>query len=226
MASTARHRARRLLNEGDTGELTSPRGRDERTVRSSCFRRSAHGCVTPSMHVPSSRSLTLAQWCDKHSVSRATLSGAFVPVAASAASSRLGRSNNSCWLEHGHPGYGGTKTLRMSTGSRVRRSPAGNDCAPALSHSPRGTSEDLHGRAGVRDVSLPGDPYPWFRLGSTWLTEADERGINVSSELNSVVPGPGCRRAGSNWLGSSASGQPGWRWGVGVLVLGSGLGEV
>ena len=217
--STARHRAICLLNEGEAGEVTSPRGLGERTARISRFRRSAHGCVTPSMHAPSSGSdcvLTHAQWCAQHSVSRAAFSAAFVPVAAAAASSRLGRSNNSCWLGHGHPGCGGTKTLSTSTGSRVWRSPAGNDCAPVLSHSPRGTSEDLHGRAGVRVVSLPGDPFPWIRLGSTWLSEGDSRGVNVSRMLDTVVPGPGCRRrAQIGWEVLLRDHLAGGAWGVG-----------
>ena len=81
------------------------------------------------------------------------------------------KSNNSCWLEHGHPGYEGTKTLSTSTGSRVRRSPAGNDCAPVLSHSPRGVGRLA--RSGRVTLSQG-------TVVSTWLSEGDSRGVNVS----------------------------------------------
>ena len=72
--------------------------------------------------------------------------------------------------------------------------PTGNDCAPVLSHSPRGTSEKLHGWAGVRDVSLPENPVPRRLVGSSSISVAAERKLDVSRVLNSVTPGPGSRR--------------------------------
>ena len=115
--------------------------------------------------------------------------------------------------------------MSTSTGSRVGRSPAGNDCAPVLSHSPRGTSGKLHGRAGVRDVSLPENPFPRHRLlGSSWLTEADSMGNQCESDVGHSGTWPWVPTSGSNWLEGSASGPPRWGWEVGVLVLGSGHG--
>ena len=151
--------------EGNTS-VPSALGRDERLDGVTC---SDSPCVLNCpLSLFTSHSvgrLWHTQWCARHSGSRAAFSAAFelcTPRVTAAPAVCVRQSNNSCWLEHGHPGYGGTKTLSTSTGSRVGRSPAGNDCAPVLSHSPRVTSEDWHGRAGVRVVSLPGDPFPWF----------------------------------------------------------------
>ena len=214
------------------GENISPEGRGDSCRQGACSL--SHEVTSPSMHAPSSCGLSfatiarcpsLSQWVAQHSVSDTAYRAAFVPCVRPVATAVLAarsqtskKSNNSCWLEHGHPGYGRTKTLSTSTGSRVGRSPAGNDCAPALSHSPRGTSEDLHGRAGVRVVSLPGDPFPRFRLGCTWLLEAELRGINVSRALDSVVPCPGCRRRtqigwGSLLQDGRGGGSGFWFWG-------------
>ena len=194
------------MGQRDGRHKKGDQGRGERTARTSRLHRSEFG----SLFVPHSRlfslhpSLVSDNSCRAHGVGDMNSCGVVHGCSVHDACNNSGgcdnsdacvpQSNNSCWLEHGHPGCGGTKTLSMRTGSRVRRSPAGNDCAPVLSHSPRGTSEDLHDRAGVRVVTLPGDPFPWLRLGSTWLSEGDKRGVNVSRMLDSVVPGPGCRR--------------------------------
>ena len=177
--------------------------------------------------------LTHAQWCTRHSGSRAAFSAAFqlctlhgvaAPVVSSLVHAR--QSNNTCWLEHGHPVYGGTKTSSTSTGSGVGRSPAGNGCAPVLSHSPSGTSRKMHDRAGVRDVSLPENPISRYLVGPSWLTEADVRGINVSRLCWTLWPLALRADGGLKLLEGSASGAPGWGWGVGVLVLESGHGKV
>ena len=219
-----RRNPRRRRAAGSTmvekGECTSPSGRG---VRTDVFVSMCDSSHTTSDHRTCGRSLS--QRVAQHSVSDTAYRAAFVPcvrpvataVSAARSQTSVWRSNNSCWLEHGHPGCGGTKTSSTCTGSRVGRSPAGNDCAPALSHSPRGTSEDLHGLAGVRDVSLPGDPCSWIRLGSTWLSEGDSRGVNVSRMFDPMVPGPGCRRRtqiGWEVLRLAGGGGSGfWFWG-------------
>ena len=115
-----------------------------------------------------------------------------------AASSHVygGQENKSCWLEHGHLGAGRKKTSSTSTGSGVALPSAKNDCAPVLS-----ASERLHGRAGVRDVSLPVDPVSWRLVTSGWIRPADRRNLYVTRMLNHMTPGCWCRcLVDSGWL--------------------------
>ena len=136
--------------------------------------------VASSMH---GSGPSFSHWCDDFDSAITLCAPTVRPAATADCAARsltsVWKSNNSCCLEHGHPGYGGTKTLSTSTGSRVGRSPAGNDSALVLSRSPRVTSGKLHGRAGVRDVSLPEDPFPRHMVGVTWLSEADSMGISM-----------------------------------------------
>ena len=91
-------------------------------------------------------------------------------------------------------GLGGTKTGSMCTGSGDRPPSAETDCSPVLSHPPQRASESMRCWAGVRDVSLPGNPVVRRLVGSSWLRVAGDRNLDLSRMLNCVTPGPGSRR--------------------------------
>ena len=55
-----------------------------------------------------------------------------------------GRTTISCWLEHGHPGCGRTKTSSTSTVDKVGRPASENRSSRSRIHSPRPESEKVH----------------------------------------------------------------------------------
>ena len=185
------------VQAGHDGESISPEGRVERSDWQGTVYVS-HDSTSPSMHAPSSCRvglLTHAQWCARHSACCVFCCLPCTPhvVAALAVSSlvHVRQSNNSCWLEHGHPGAWRMRTSSVSIGSWVGRPSAENDCAPVLSHSPWRASARRHGWAGVRDVSFPEDPVSRHLVTSTWLRVADSRNLDLSRKLNHVTPGLG-----------------------------------
>ena len=92
------------------------------------------------------------------------------------------KSNNSCWLEHGHA---------WNQDSQYEYWVSHNGRAPVLGHSPREASGRLHGRVGLYDVRLPENPVSRRLVGSSWLRVADERNLNLTRVLDSVTPGLG-----------------------------------
>ena len=152
-----------VKGEGRAG--TSPTGRGVRTDVVSPL-----SVCDPTLSTLDSRTggRSLAQWVAHHSVSDTSFRAAFVPcvrpVATAVSAARFLTSvrklNNSCWLEHGHPGTG-NKDLEYEYWVSFFGVPPQRMTVLRCSVILRGgTSEKLHGRAGVRDVSLPEKPFP------------------------------------------------------------------